>query len=126
MTFAIQMPPKAGFNENANSVVPITINNEDSEFEIVSKSMEAVRAYFNTFGRKVRITQEDMNFVINQIIIKKVEVIQHIEQEKLRLKQEQTISKNKKEVAQTFSMKDFNESIRKANAKKLSMSILKK
>lgn len=51
-----------------------------------------------------------MNFVINQIIIKKIEVIQHVEQEKQKLKNEQTINKAKKdkEVVNTFSLKDFN------------------
>lgn len=53
MTFGVQMPSKPGFKESGNNTVPVTIKNEDSEFEIVAKCMEAVR---KNFGTKVPIT----------------------------------------------------------------------
>lgn len=70
MTFQIQMPHKAGMDTEVASYVPIRISQQDGLQQVLRKSLDAAHQFF---GGNHHITQDDMDFMVNQVIIKKVE-----------------------------------------------------
>lgn len=70
MTFKIQMPHKTGMDAEAPSFVPIRISQQDGLQQVLRKSLDAAHQFF---GSNHQITQDDMDYMVNQVIIKNIE-----------------------------------------------------
>ena len=81
MIFNVQLPMKQGIIES-QQFVAMTIKQTDKTDSIAQKLHDVIKSYW----KEQQVTQEDMDFMVNQIYVKRAETFKQFDEEAKRIK----------------------------------------